>query len=164
MPRTFNWTYESATALLEYAEQIGDVLHILSRSKRHVHLPLSVALHSIKRPFDLHQFKMYRAKNGTAQAVITWAWLSPFTMDYSPVRSLVELHPSEWNEGECLCICDMASTIDNTGEIISDFMASIARDEEDIIVFPSWKNLMPNEFTRWKRQNSHELVSWLEGQ
>lgn len=164
MPRLFHTSYSAATLSIEQAREIGNAVFLLGWSKKYAELALAQALQSIRPAIALRQYRTYYAEDGTPSALITWGWLSEHTLRSQPVRPLFALPPSEWNEGENLCIFDVLSPPDDVAFVLADFLDNLVPDEMNIYTYPALLEPQPASFSLWKRGDRAALVASLEAQ
>ena len=54
------------------------------------------------------QYRLYRDHAGAPLGLLSWAWVSAWTLNRLRPDPLLPLHPCEWNEGEQLYFRDIA--------------------------------------------------------
>ncbi|WP_414448018.1 toxin-activating lysine-acyltransferase [Burkholderia sp. 22PA0099] len=86
-------------------QKLGCLAHLMSTSQAHRNQRLySLSLWAAQAVAHDHVEIFFR--NGDPVGYLIWAMLTPRTLDKLLGQAYV-LHPSEWNEGELLCILDL---------------------------------------------------------
>jgi hemolysin-activating ACP:hemolysin acyltransferase len=91
-----------------YAIVIGKCLQVLGQASSHRSKPLAQVLKRVRICWGNRQLQLLESSSGEPHGLITWAWLSDYTINQLLKTGFEDLHVSEWNEGTTLCICDVA--------------------------------------------------------
>ncbi|WP_170300166.1 toxin-activating lysine-acyltransferase [Pseudoduganella buxea] len=142
---------------------IGQALTLLGRTQKYAEAPLPLALAAIKPAIGLKQFHMLHAPDGSASALLTWGWISAFTMNSEPVRPVCALSHGEWNEGEHLCIFDVLAPPHLVAPLLTHFFDHIAADHMTIHLYPSLRDAQSLRFTAWESAHRGALIASLGG-
>lgn len=113
------------------ALEIGRCILALRKYARYQEASLWASSHSLSEVVAIRQCRTYLASDNTPAGLLTWAWLSQRTISRIAHTPLHDIHISEWNEGDMLCLCDV---------VISDAV----REEMEADIF---QNLFPGEST-----------------
>jgi hemolysin-activating ACP:hemolysin acyltransferase len=164
MPRIYHTSYYIAKSGLYQARDVGNAVILLGRAKKYSTSSLANALQSILPAIQLQQYRMYFAEDGAPNAMITWAWLSDYSMNKKPMRPIYALPRSEWNEGRHLCIIDVLSSRHDVSKLISDFLNFVAIDQMNFFTYSVQRNAEEAGFFMWHRNDHALLVASLEAQ
>lgn len=86
--------------------QAGQIAAVLAAAPRYRVLPLAQRIARLRGWMEHAQYQLIETAAGGLAGLVTWAWLDPATLA-APPAPLDALHPSQWNEGDELCLCDI---------------------------------------------------------
>lgn len=158
MQRKIYTSFEAAARRIERAGDLGAGLQLFGTVPRYAQLPLTHAVRMLSIPMQLRQYHVRTDASGRPGALLTWAWVSQQTLQ-SPARAPAQWHRCEWNEGESLCICDLVSADGCSHTIMADFVADLARGEQQIYSAPRPGGAA--QFRCWQPGELPELLAWL---
>jgi hemolysin-activating ACP:hemolysin acyltransferase len=141
--------------------QTGSMIRALACAEHATDL-LARPLNLINEIATLRQFRIYEDADGQPRGLLTWAWLSDYTIARIPGAPLHSVHPSEWNEGESLCIFDFAVSQSSVKELQADVEEKLFPDERHILLYVQTGCRGLPDFVRLDRKVSgHAVDKWL---
>jgi cytolysin-activating lysine-acyltransferase len=123
-PESGRWTSPQR----KQAELLGYGI-MLCRSARLNEKRLEVSLKTLSQAIEHEQVQFYFNDNGKVVGYVCWARLSP-DVELRLLRGHIELHISEWNEGEVFWIVDLVAPFGHLRRILSKFSKSICENAE----------------------------------
>lgn len=163
MPRVYNTSHHAGWMAIGNALIIGDALMLLGRTRKYAEVPLAYALAALRPGIQLNQYRIVYAPDGSPTAMLTWGWISVFTLTAHPIRPICALAPGEWNEGVNLCIFDLLSPPELVPQLVADFLDDIATDEMTIHTYPTLRDGESHLFNTWRHDQRAELIVSLGG-
>lgn len=79
--------------------------------------------------------RQYRLYGKPAAGLLTWAWLSDFTIARVAEHPLHTVHSSEWNEGSVLCLCDAFASDSIREQVLADICSDLFPQEKRILLY-----------------------------
>lgn len=119
-------------ARLGKARLLGDFLLALQHgdaSRR------SALWQSTYRMSEIIAARQYRLYGTPATGLLTWAWLSDYTIARMAEHPLHTLHSSEWNEGSVLCLCDAFASDSAREQVLADICSELFPQEKRILLY-----------------------------
>jgi hemolysin-activating ACP:hemolysin acyltransferase len=111
------------------AGDVGVALDALTRVPSYLDYRVGDIIPTIRMSTSLGQIKIYTDKNHQPCGVLTWMWLSDWTINrITRGASIAELHPSEWNEGTSLCFRDICISKEASCAMLSDIREGLFPD------------------------------------
>lgn len=105
--------------------QIGYATLLMTKSRSHVLKPLLYVQSVIIPGIQHKQIKFYFNALGDVVGYVVWATLSLDVEDRIVRTSRMDLHPSEWNEGDRLWIIDLLVPFGNIDYVLRDLRDSV---------------------------------------
>jgi hemolysin-activating ACP:hemolysin acyltransferase len=119
--------------LARYA-QFGQALLALSRSPVYKAMPLRSAMTMLATAIGTRQMRLYFDNAGEPTGLLTWAWLSQWTIDRLAWNDSTPMHICEWNEGSVLCFRDIAASRESVQNIAADLSGGFFPEETSCAV------------------------------
>lgn len=138
------------------AQQFGKLFTALIAGRAHLALPLDQLLARLRTWIVLQQFMVFEHPDGRPSGVITWAWLDREVLSGAP--PLGSLHPSRWNEGTVLCLCDVVLTPEILKAAQHFVMTTLFPGEAELWVYPRHQQAGFQECTKMTRESA---AAWL---
>lgn len=113
----------------------GERLLALRRCDPSLRSPLWNGIPLLRNLTALQQVRLYRDADGVPAGLLTWAWLSEYTVSRLGVTPLHGAHNSEWNEGTTLCFCDFAVSESVREQMMRDVQSEIFPEQDDIFLY-----------------------------
>ncbi|GJJ05044.1 hypothetical protein RugamoR64_55820 [Duganella rhizosphaerae] len=134
--------YDSGSdEFLRQYEILGRVTSLMSKSASHAQLPLSYLARVWLPAIRHNNVKCYFNDDGEIVAMLAWAFLSEATIQRLCDSGRMDLHLSEWNEGDQLWIVDFLAPHGNLRYVLRNM-----RDQ----LFPGQKRI---SYCRYKRDH-----------
>ena len=112
---------------------VGHCLMLFSESPSLSKYPLKNAINVVRLFFGMRQIKLYFDENGKAVGCLMWAWISESTAIRLKYESPQSIHPTEWNEGETLCLCELTWNGRITTAMEQDISGALFQNEQRVL-------------------------------
>ena len=143
------------------ALEIGRCILALQNTETYMAMPLWKLLYMLREVIAIRQFRTYLTSDNTPSGLLTWAWLSERTIARIAHVPLHDTHTSEWNEGDLLCLCDVAVSETVREEMEGDILGNLFPQESTILLYSSATNDAPSQLVKVKRaQQSEAIKEW----
>jgi hemolysin-activating ACP:hemolysin acyltransferase len=143
------------------SERVGKALKLARSSNEFANLPVHEALYRLQTPIAMNQIKFYLSGNGDVGGFITWAWIDDQLQSASSAPPLHYLHPSEWNKGRNLMLCDFVLTDSVRSSMVADVIGRWF-PAETVILHPKFANRdLGYSFSVWSPENRIKMIEWL---
>ena len=127
-----------------------------------MHVPITKLLYTLSEIIAIRQFRTYHSSNNIPSGLITWAWLSEFTIERLSAISLEDAHPSEWNEGNMLCLFCVAISDAVKEQMEGDIYRNLFPDESTILLYVPAKKDAAQQLIKANRNHQKEdIYNWL---
>ena len=113
----------------------GERLLALRRCDPLLRSPLWNAIPLLRNLTALQQVRVYRDADGVPAGLLTWGWLSEYTVSRLGVTPLHAVHNSEWNEGRALCFCDLAVSEGVRAQMMHDVHSGLFPEQDTILLY-----------------------------
>ena len=114
---------------VERYAQIGYAMYLLSQSPQARHRQTHYA-NAVLTPAIAHQkISFYFDEDGAPAAFLVWASLAPDVEERIFTRSKLELHFSEWNEGDSLWVLDLVAPFGHLKHVLQNARDVLFRHE-----------------------------------
>jgi hemolysin-activating ACP:hemolysin acyltransferase len=121
---------EQAKSEVQRMIAIGEALVAFCASKQYCGRALRDVLSTVSFGLGTGQLQIFRDSQGTPTGALTWMWLSTYTVNRLRQRKGIDLHLSEWNEGDVLCFRDIAPSRKSVSEIAKAISGEMFPDEQ----------------------------------
>jgi len=135
---------------IHFASHIGFAALLFSFSEHHRRYTCDDLQKYIVIPYRLRQCKIYFNDHGDAVGLVTWAWLSDYSLEKIISESFYDLHISEWNEGRNLYIMDLIAPFGDFEHIVNDLFHQF-RAAEYCYSVRRLDNISIRKVTKWRR-------------
>jgi hemolysin-activating ACP:hemolysin acyltransferase len=144
------------------ALEIGRCMLALRHSQSYLQSPLWKSSYSLSEFVAIRQYRTYLTADGAPAGLLTWAWLSARTISNIARVPLHDTHTSEWNEGDLLCLCDVAVSESVREEMEGDILGNLFPQESTILLYSPATNDAPPQLLQVKRAQQIEVIKeWL---
>jgi cytolysin-activating lysine-acyltransferase len=122
-------SFKPSTSAEEEAKTLGFILAIMSKCRTGVDYSIS-HFNKIIRPAITHgKIRIYFSTRGEPVAYYVWAHLAPDVEADLLAGKPINLHISEWNEGENVWILDLAAPLGHFGELKKQIEISFSSEK-----------------------------------
>lgn len=142
--------------LYRFSSDIGFATLLFSFSEHHKKYSCEDIQKYVVTPYSLNQCKLYFNEKGDAVGIVTWAWLSDYSLDRITKESFYELHLSEWNEGLNLYIMDVVAPFGDFKFIASDLLKRFHNQKVCFSVRRS-DDVSIRKVVKWKRDRLEKM-------
>ncbi|WEF31566.1 toxin-activating lysine-acyltransferase [Pseudoduganella chitinolytica] len=146
------------------AVELGECLAVLQRCDPHGRSPLWAGAFPLGDLVTLRQYRLYRDEAGRPAGLVTWAWLSPRTLERLAATPLHLAHVSEWNEGSVLCLCDVLATAATQAQIMEDLGGDLLPEHDDAVLYLGPDAAQAAFAEPARRGNRTALAAWVARQ
>jgi hemolysin-activating ACP:hemolysin acyltransferase len=112
---------------------------------------------------SLCQYRVYGISLDVPTGILSWAWLSDFTLIRLNENPFALLHPSEWNEGTMLCFRDIVPTTDSANAIADDLGGALFPGEPCYVTMQT-DSKGTLSLIRFEPDERYELSEWVRAQ
>lgn len=145
---------------------VGEVLLALRAAPAYARAHFGVMAALAMTLVGTGQYRLYKDRSGAPAGMLSWAWVSDWTLDRLRINPLSPLHPCEWSEGEHLYLRDLAFSASCLDELAADVAGRLFPDEPWCLVAltraraagPVLKRLAASQrsaFAEWLRSRLH---------
>jgi hemolysin-activating ACP:hemolysin acyltransferase len=113
--------FEASDSAKHAAQTLGFVTRLISISNAAATRRFDYIARVAEPAIAANQLKVYFNRRGEPVGFLVWAWLSPETEKSMIESAGIDLHPSEWREGNSLWLLDIVSPFNNTRKILRAF-------------------------------------------
>ena len=106
----------------QFGMVVGFAALLFSYSAHHRRYTCSDLQEYVAVPYRLKQYKIFYNEDGDVVGIVTWAWLSEYSINNITQDPRYSLHPSEWNEGRRLFIMDLVAPFGHFDHIARNLM------------------------------------------
>lgn len=106
------------------ALRLGEVVKLACHVPYIGEMPLQLALGRLILPAKLRQQRIYRDDDGQVCGYIAWAWLET-EMVFRNTPQIHTMGKHQWNEGNCLLICDAFATASGFVKVCTDLSTGL---------------------------------------
>jgi hemolysin-activating ACP:hemolysin acyltransferase len=124
-----------AKMALSQATKLGQCLELIRSIKRFAAQPSSAVVMQLQNPLSLGQAKLWLSSNGKPIAFMSWAWMTRAWLFQRDLPWLHDVPLSEWNEGECLCLCHAIADGEGRAILLSELTGGLFPGE-DLYIYP----------------------------
>lgn len=149
--------------LARYA-QFGQALLALSRSPVYKAMPVRAAMTMLATAIGTRQMRLYYDNAGEPAGLLTWAWLSQWTIDRLAGNDPTPMHICEWNEGSVLCFRDIAASSASVQEIAADLSGGLFPEETSCAVLVRDRVSQGTVLFQVAEGERESLRTWLSSQ
>lgn len=143
------------------AVELGECLQVLQRCDPHRRSPLWADGLPLRDLVALRQFRLYRDAHGVPAGLVTWAWLSPYTLARLGAVPLHRAHISEWNEGLALCLCDVLDTDASRAAILDDLCGLLLPAQQEALLYLAPHGAAGARTQQVDRRDRAALGAWM---
>jgi hemolysin-activating ACP:hemolysin acyltransferase len=123
-------------ASIERAETLGHALLAQSKSPPVKVAPLHRLVTRLNLAIHIQQMRLALSDDGTCEGFITWAWLTDAALEKARRLGVSSLHPSDWDEGDQLCVLDLVAIGKDTDRVRARLLAELGADERAVLCTP----------------------------
>ena len=107
------------------AEKYGHAVTLMCACKSHGALPMSYLRAVVQPAVRLGNIKFYFNEEGSIVGYVIWALLAPDVEERLARKREIDLHLSEWHEGNSLWILDLLVPAGNFKYVLEDLKTSL---------------------------------------
>lgn len=149
--------------LVEYAA-LGKGLIALSKSSPYANMSLKSAVKLLTTVGGIGQVRVYYNHAGEVTGLLTWAWMSQWTMERLVRGDLSPMHASEWNEGPILCFRDIAASSESAEQIAADLAGDLFPEEGSCAVMAGDRSSKKLVLVQIADSQRNSLRAWIMSQ
>ena len=147
---------------LQKSLEIGRCLYALRVIDPQKHSPLWQSSYRLSEIVALRQYRIYTPSDDESEGLLTWAWLSEYTISRISEIPLHRVHTGEWNEGRVLTFCDVAMPQGVKVEMSVDIIRALFPTEITILLYIAPRDgesprLIPVD----RIQHAEEITNWM---
>lgn len=113
---------------------VGQALQALRAAPLYAQAPIGAINALVMAITATGQYRLYRDDTGAPVGLLSWAWLSTWTVERLRQDALAPLHPCEWNEGRQLYFRDIAASPSCVEALAQDLAGELFADASRCLV------------------------------